>query len=56
MAKRVFLSFHYQDVKEFRANVPRKSWLTKKDREDLGFCDASLWEIFKKVESLLSSV
>lgn len=52
MAKRVFFSLHYQDVKEFRANVPRKSWLTKKDREDAGSFDASLWETSKKVGSL----
>jgi hypothetical protein len=34
MAKRVFFSFHYQDVIDFRANVVRNHWLTKKDRKD----------------------
>lgn len=44
MAKRVFFSFHYQDVIDFRANVVRKHDLTKEDREDAGFFDASIWE------------
>lgn len=48
MAKRVFFSFHYQDVIDFRANVVRNHWLTKKDREDAGFFDASIWEKAKK--------
>ena len=43
MAKRVFFSFHYQDVIDFRANVVRNHWLTKPDREDAGFFDASIW-------------
>lgn len=43
MAKRVFFSFHYQDVIEFRANVVRQHWLTKPDREVAGFFDASIW-------------
>lgn len=43
MAKRVFFSFHYQDVKDFRANVVRRHWLTKPDRESAGFFDASIW-------------
>jgi hypothetical protein len=47
MAKRVFFSFHYQDVIDFRANVVRNHWLTK-DREDAGFFDASIWEEAKK--------
>lgn len=47
MARRLFFSFHYQDVKDFRANVPRKSWVTQK-REDAGFFDASIWESSKK--------
>ena len=29
MAKRVFFSFHYKDVVEFRANVVRKHWVVK---------------------------
>lgn len=48
MAKRVFFSFHYEDVKTFRANVVRKHDLTKETREDAGFFDASIWEDAKK--------
>lgn len=44
MAKRVFFSFHYDDVEMFRANVVRKHDLTKEDRDDAGFFDASMWE------------
>ncbi|MDY6895674.1 MAG: TIR domain-containing protein [Thermotogota bacterium] len=43
MAKRVFFSFHYKDVIDFRANVVRNHWLTKPDREEAGFFDASIW-------------
>lgn len=48
MANRVFFSFHYQDVIDFRANVIRNHWLTKPDREAAGFYDASIWEAAKK--------
>ncbi len=48
MAKRVFFAFHYQDVIDFRANVVRKHWVTKPDREEAGFFDASLWEAAKR--------
>jgi hypothetical protein len=48
MAKRVFFSFHYQDVIDFRANVVRQHWLTKPDRESAGFFDASVWEKAKR--------
>lgn len=48
MAKRVFFSFHYQDVSDFRANVVRNHWVAKDDREDAGFFDASIWEESKK--------
>jgi hypothetical protein len=48
MAKRVFFSFHYQDVVDFRANVVRNHWMTKKDRESAGFFDASIWEEAEK--------
>jgi hypothetical protein len=34
MAKRVFFSFHYQDIAEFRANVVRMHATTKPERED----------------------
>jgi hypothetical protein len=52
MAKRVFFSFHYQDVIDFRANVVRQHWLTKPDREAAGFFDASIWESAKRTGSL----
>jgi len=48
MAKRVFFTFHYADVESFRANVVRNHWVTKDNREDAGFFDASLWESTKK--------
>jgi len=48
MAKRVFFSFHYQDVIDLRANVVRNHWLLKDDREAAGFYDASVWETAKK--------
>ena len=43
MAKRVFFSFHYDDVKTFRANVVRNHGLLK-DTGTSGFFDASIWE------------
>lgn len=52
MAKRVFFSFHYQDVIDFRANVVRNHWLTKPNRESAGFFDASIWESAKKTGSM----
>lgn len=52
MAKRVFFAFHYQDVIDFRANVVRNHWMTKPDREEAGFFDASLWETAKKTSPL----
>lgn len=48
MAKRIFFSFHYQDVIDFRANVVRNHWMTKPNRETAGFFDASIWETAKK--------
>ncbi len=48
MSKRVFFSFHYQDVIDFRANVVRQHWQFKPDRESAGFFDASIWESAKK--------
>jgi hypothetical protein len=51
MARRVYFGFHYQDVIDFRANVVRNHWLTKPDREDAGFFDASIWETAKKTGS-----
>jgi hypothetical protein len=43
VAKKVFFSFYYEDVIDFRANVVRQHWLTKPDREAAGFFDASIW-------------
>lgn len=48
MAKRVFFSFHYKDVADFRANVVRNHWITKPDREICGYYDASIWEAARK--------
>jgi hypothetical protein len=48
MAKRVFFSFHYEDVKTFRANVIRNHGVTKQSGQDAGFFDASIWEDAKK--------
>lgn len=48
MAKRVFFSFHYQDVIDFRANVVRNHWMTKPDREEAGYFDVSIWENARK--------
>src|SRR5947209_15877232 len=41
--RRVFFSFHYEDVITFRANVVRNHHVTK-DRGEAGFFDASIWE------------
>ena len=43
MARRVFFSFHYEDVKTFRANVVRNHSLLK-EVGTAGFFDASIWE------------
>lgn len=48
MAKRVFFSFHYKDVADFRANVVRNHWTMKPDREICGYYDASIWESARK--------
>ena len=41
--KKSFFSFHYErDI--WRVNQVRYSWLTKPNREEAGFWDASLWE------------
>ena len=50
MAKRVFFSFHYQDVIDFRANVVRNHKTLK--HESAGYFDASIWEESKKVSDL----
>ena len=47
MARRVFFSFHFQrDI--FRVNVVRNSDVTKKNVEQSGYWDHSLWEETKK--------
>ena len=43
MARRVYFSFHYEDVITFRANVVRNHGLTKEVGTS-GFFDASIWE------------
>ena len=48
MAKRVFFSFHYDDVISFRANVIRNHGVTKQSGQDAGFFDASIWEDAKR--------
>lgn len=50
MAKRVFFSFHYQDVIDFRANVVRNHKTTK--HEGAGYFDDSIWEDAKKESDL----
>lgn len=52
MARKVFFSFHYQDVIDFRANVVRNHWMTKPDRQEAGFFDSSIWETTKKTSDL----
>jgi hypothetical protein len=48
MARRVYFAFDYEDVKDFRANVVRMSWVTQPDREAAGFWDAADWEKVRK--------
>jgi hypothetical protein len=60
MGNRVFFSFHYQDVIDFRANVVRNHWVAKPNRDAAGFYDASLWEATKNqgkaaLKSLINS-
>lgn len=42
MARYVFFSFAYDDVKNFKVNVVRHSWLINKSEET--FTDGSIWE------------
>lgn len=42
MARYSFFSFSYEDVKNFRVNVVRNSWLHHQD--DQTFFDGSIWE------------
>lgn len=50
MAKRVFFSFHYKDVIDFRANVVRNHRTIQ--GKSAGYFDASIWEDAKKDSSL----
>lgn len=52
MVKKVFFSFHYKDVIDFRANLVRKHWVVKADREEAGYFDASIWEEAQKTSDL----
>ena len=52
MAKKVFFSFHYQDVIDFRANVVRKHGDFKLNKDEAGFYDSSIWEEAKKESDL----
>ncbi len=45
--RRTFFSFHYQEDVS-RAHVVRNSWVTKDEREDAGFFDASVFESKKR--------
>ena len=47
MPKKIFFSFHYADVKSFRANVVRNSWKVRGNSEK-SFTDGSLWERVKR--------
>ncbi len=44
MARKVFFSFHYDDVKSFRVNVVRNSNVIKHQNSGSVFSDGSLWE------------
>jgi len=48
MAKKVFFSFHYQDVIDFRANVVRNHGQFKIAKNEAGYYDSSMWEKAKK--------
>ena len=46
MARYTFFSFDYEDVKNFKVNVVRKSWLINRNEDT--FVDGSIWEKEKK--------
>jgi len=52
MAKKVFFSFHYQDVIDFRANVVRNHGKFKLNSQEAGYFDSSMWEKAKKESNL----
>jgi len=51
MTRRVFFSFHYDDVASFRANVVRNSGAITGSNQ-AGFFDASIWEAAKRTSEL----
>lgn len=51
MAKKVFFSFHYQDVIDFRANVVRNHNALQSNQK-AGYFDESIWEENKRTSSL----
>lgn len=51
MSRRVFFSFHYDDVVNFRANVVRNSGVVL-GSDQAGFFDASVWETAKRTSDL----
>ena len=51
MSRRVFFSFHYDDVVNFRANVVRNCGVVF-GRDQAGFFDASVWETAKWTSAL----
>lgn len=42
--KRVYFSFHYQDVSDFRVNVVRNHKVVGWESKSAGYRDASIWE------------
>lgn len=52
MARKVFFSFHYEDVATFRANVVRNSWVTHDKGKVSTFSDSSIWEAVKSKGSV----
>ena len=52
MVKKVFFSFHYQDVIDFRANVVRNHGQFKVSNKEAGYIDRSIWEEAKKESDL----
>ncbi len=52
MGKKVFFSFHYKDVEDFRANVVRNHWVIKEKQEGAGYFDSSIWEEAQKTSSI----
>jgi hypothetical protein len=47
MMRKVYFALDYEDVKDFRANAVRNSWVIQKG-EAAGFWDAADWDMVKK--------